>query len=145
MESLIARHCAGQLARPDVIHRDYEPEPASVYRSADIFAFPTLEEGSPLVSYEAMACGLPVVTSPMGAGSVVRHGQEGLVVDPYDPQALIRALQELAEDVRTRREMGAAAQRRAAEYTWNKVARRRYELFTAALRTIGRSNEMREK
>ena len=39
----------------------------SLYRSADIFVFPTLEEGGPQVTYEAAGCGLPIVTTPMGA------------------------------------------------------------------------------
>jgi glycosyltransferase involved in cell wall biosynthesis len=137
MESLIARRCAGQLARPDVILRDYDPDPAPVYRSADIFAFPTLEEGSPLVSYEAMGNGLPVVTSPMGAGHIIRHEQEGIIVDPYDQEGLVRALQDLAEDVQKRQRMAAAARRRGAEYTWDKVAQQRYRLFKNALRALG--------
>ena len=68
MEPLIARYWGEHLKRKDVIHLPFDPDPAPVYRSADIFGFPTLEEGSPLVSYEALGTALPVVTTPMGAG-----------------------------------------------------------------------------
>ena len=63
--------CSRILARSDVIHRDYTSDIALAYREADFFAFPSLEEGGPLVTYEAMANGLPVLTSPMRAGGVV--------------------------------------------------------------------------
>lgn len=136
MEGLIARHCAEQLARPDVIHLPYDPDPAPAYRSADMFAFPTLEEGSPLVSYEAMGIGLPVVTTPMGAGSIIRHGQEGLILNPHDRDGWVAALRGLAADAVKRRALGEAGRRRAAEYTWDKVAGRRYDLIKTALARV---------
>ena len=127
LEPQIARYCGDDLARSDVIHLPYDPNPAPVYRSADIFVLPTLEEGSPLVTYEAMGNGLPIVTSPMGAGWVVRHEQEGLVIDPYAEAAWIEALRRLAQDRATRGRLGDAGRLRAAEYTWDKVAQRRHE------------------
>jgi glycosyltransferase involved in cell wall biosynthesis len=133
MDPLIAKNCADHLTRKDVVHLAYNPDTAPVYRSSDMFAFPTLEEGSPLVSYEAMGNGLPVVISPMGAGSVIRHGKEGLVVDPHDQDAWIAALRELAADAGMRRTIGEAGRVRAAEYTWDKVAQRRYDLIKGAL------------
>lgn len=139
MEPLIARHCPDELGRPDVVHLPYDPDPAPVYRSADLFAFPTLEEGSPLVVYEAIGNGLPVVTSPMGAGSIIRHGREGLIVEPHDQEGWISALRELATDGEKRRAIGKAARLRAAEFTWDKVAHRRYELIKSALSTLRRS------
>jgi glycosyltransferase involved in cell wall biosynthesis len=107
-----------------------------VYRSADVFAFPTLEEGSPLVSYEAMGIGLPVVTTPMGAGNIIRHGQEGLVIDTRDQDGWVAELQRLAVDAARRRALGEAGRRRAADYTWDKVAGRRYDLIKTALARV---------
>ena len=60
MEPAIAESCSSILLRSDVIHRDYTSDISLAYREADFFAFPSLEEGSPLVTYEAMANGLPV-------------------------------------------------------------------------------------
>ena len=50
---------------------------------ADVFVFPSLFEGSAVVTYEALACGLPGVVTP-AAGSVIRNGIEGFVVMPRD-------------------------------------------------------------
>jgi glycosyltransferase involved in cell wall biosynthesis len=90
----------------------------AVYQQADVFTFPTIEEGSALVTYEALACGLPVVTTP-NAGSVVRDGVEGLLVPIRNVEALAAALECLRADERLRREMGRAARARAEEFTWD--------------------------
>ena len=44
-----------------------------LYKSADVFVFPTLEEGGPQVTYEAAGCGLPIITTPMGMANII-HG-----------------------------------------------------------------------
>ena len=62
--------------------------------AADVFVFPSLFEGSAVVTYEAMACGLPSVVTPE-AGSVVRDGVEGFVVAPRDVEALAARLERL--------------------------------------------------
>ena len=58
--------------------------------AADVFVFPSLFEGSAVVTYEALACGLPSVLTP-NAGGVARDGIEGFVVGPGDIPALGRA------------------------------------------------------
>jgi glycosyltransferase involved in cell wall biosynthesis len=121
----LADICGGALARPDVVCLGHTEQIGPIFGAADVFAFPSLEEGSPLVVYEAMGCGLPVVVSPMAAGDVVRDGVEGFVRDPYDKAGWIAALRMLADDADLRRQMSAAAARRADEYTWDHVARRR--------------------
>jgi glycosyltransferase involved in cell wall biosynthesis len=76
MEPAIAEVCKDLLQRPDIIHQPHQKDLREIYRKADIFAFPSFEEGSPLVSYEAMAHGLPVILSPMGAGDIARDNNE---------------------------------------------------------------------
>jgi glycosyltransferase involved in cell wall biosynthesis len=117
--------CGGTLTRPDVLCLGHTEQIGPIFGAADVFAFPSLEEGSPLVVYEAMGSGLPVLVSPMAAGDVVRDGIEGFVRDPYDKAGWIAALRMLADDADLRRQMGRAAAKRAAEYTWDQVARRR--------------------
>ena len=92
-------------------------DPVSAYQQADLFVFPSLQEGSALVTYEALACGLPVVTTP-NAGSVVRHGVEGFIVPVRGVEALAAALERLRADGRLRQAMGQAARRRAEGFTW---------------------------
>jgi glycosyltransferase involved in cell wall biosynthesis len=125
LEPVIAETCASILKRSDVIHVEYNKDIAFAYREADLFAFPSLEEGSPLVAYEAMAHGLPMLTSSMGSGGVVRDGIDGLIVSPYDEDAWVEALRKLGNSPELRARFGASSRERAQEFTWEKVARRR--------------------
>lgn len=137
----VAKVSATHLARPDVRARGHVVAIAQAYADADLFAFPTLEEGGPLVVIEAMARGLPILTSPMGAGEVLRDGVEGLVRDPADRAGWVEALRRLAGDAALRARLGAAARERAARYRWDQVgARRRAQLLDALSgRTAGGS------
>jgi glycosyltransferase involved in cell wall biosynthesis len=138
MDEEVAVLCADHLNRADVLHLGHVRDIGAVYRSADIFAFATLEEGSPLVTYEAMASGLPVVLSPMGAGTIARPEQDGFVLDPYDQEAWVTALRRLAHDADLRRSMGESARCRAEDFTWDKVGHRRRELLLDRLAQGGR-------
>lgn len=98
------------------------------YQSADLFAFPTIEEGSALVTYEALACGLPVVTTPH-AGAVLRDGREGMLTPIRDVDALATAIEKLRSNERLRRDMGVAARQRAEEFSWNRYGTRLVEAY----------------
>lgn len=93
-------------------------ELARLYRSSDVFVFPTLVEGMPLVVLEAMACGLPVIVTANGPADIVRDGIDGFVIPSRDAGAVARCLDELRRRPELRREMGRNASRRAAEFGW---------------------------
>lgn len=99
----------------------------------DLFVFPSIEEGSALVTYEALACGLPVITTP-NAGSVARDGVEGYVVPIRDVGALCERLERLRANPILRAEMARAARLRAAEFTWDAY---RQKLLAAYQRILG--------
>lgn len=113
MRSLLSRYSH----LPGITYPGHIPDPAALYQSADIFVLPSLEEGSALVTYEALASGLPVVTTP-NAGSVVRNDQEGIIVPVRDVAALATALETLRTNTAQRQEMGRAARRRAEAFSW---------------------------
>ncbi|QPN65937.1 glycosyltransferase family 4 protein [Synechococcus sp. CBW1006] len=87
------------------------------FRQADLFVLPTLAEGMALVHLEAMACGVPVITTPH-CGSVVRDGIDGFIVPIRDAESLADRLQQLLEDRPLRDRLGASARQRALTYTW---------------------------
>lgn len=100
---------------------------------ADVFAFPSLAEGSAIVTYEALAAGVPVVTTP-NAGSVVRDGIDGIIVPPRDVEGLAAALLKLYDDRTAAREMGARGRAEiSARYTWAHYRARVADLYRALL------------
>jgi glycosyltransferase involved in cell wall biosynthesis len=121
--------CARQLSRPDVQELGFVRDVANVYAAADIFVFPSHEEGGPQVTYEAAGCGLASIVSPMGAGRMVRDGREGYVIDPFDIDKWADAIRLLAKDRELRQRLADNASLRANEFTWQKVSRRLYDVF----------------
>jgi glycosyltransferase involved in cell wall biosynthesis len=101
-------------------HLPHLPRPAlaAEYCRHDVFVFPTLLEGMPLVVAEAMACGLPVITTANGPDELVRDGIDGFIVPQRDPSAIVEKLELLRADADLRRRMGENAARRAREFTW---------------------------
>lgn len=94
-------------------------------RRADIFVLPTLEDSFALVVFEAMASGLPVVTtSHAGSSETISEGIEGFVVQPCDAGALVNAVTYLVEDAALRDRMGMAARAKVkSSYSWETYGR----------------------
>jgi glycosyltransferase involved in cell wall biosynthesis len=94
-----------------------------VFQQADVFVFPSLAEGSALVTYEAMASGLPVVVT-FNAGSVARDGEDGFIIPARNPKAIAESLERLRADDRLRKKMGEAARERVDMFTWKRYGDR---------------------
>jgi glycosyltransferase involved in cell wall biosynthesis len=105
---------------------------AREFAAADIFVLPSLAEGSAEVTYEALACGVPVITTPE-AGSVVRDGIDGRIIPSRDPEVLAEAIGEIIEDREKRERMAHAARERARDYTWERYGER----LVTALKSLG--------
>jgi glycosyltransferase involved in cell wall biosynthesis len=97
-----------------------------LYGWADVLVLPSLCEGSATATYEAMACGLPIITTP-NSGSLVRDGVEGFVVPIRDPVALQQKITLLADNESLRTSMAGAARERAREGSWEAYSKRLLE------------------
>lgn len=94
------------------------------FKHADVFVMPSLAEGFGLAHLEAMAHGLPVVTTlRTGVGAVLRSGGGGLVVNPGDVDDLTLTLSELADHREQLMQMGLSALKSSREYTWSRFRR----------------------
>ena len=105
-----------------------------LYKSADIFVFPTLEEGGPQVTYEAAACGLPTITTPMGMATIIQHDINGILVKPYDVDELADAISLLAGSADLRTRLGRQAMIDAERYTYEKIGLERAKTLKTLLR-----------
>jgi alpha-maltose-1-phosphate synthase len=91
-------------------------------RQADVFVFPSLFEGSAVVTYEALASGLPCLVTAE-AGSVVRDGLEGFIVGARDVDVLAARMATLGRDRELRARMAGAARARALAFDWPRYHR----------------------
>ena len=108
-----------------------------VFGAADLFAFPTYYEPFGMVITEAMASGLPVITSrSAGASEMITEGVSGLLLDrPGDDEELSRKIMSLLADEPGRKEMGLRARPAASGYSWSHVAEDTLRLY---YRSLGR-------
>ena len=105
------------LDEVDHLGRVGHAEMPAVMAAADVFVFPSLFEGSAVVTYEALAAGLPSIVTA-AAGSVVRDGEEGLIVPSRAVDDLAAAMARLGESPDLRRRLAAAARARAEAFDW---------------------------
>jgi glycosyltransferase involved in cell wall biosynthesis len=110
------------------------------YHGADVFVLPAnaRAEAFGTVLLEAMASGLPCVTTEVGTGTswVVQDGVTGLVVPPRDPQALTNAIRSLLDDPQLRLAMGRAARARVEEeFTTERMIARVHAVYEEVLET----------
>jgi glycosyltransferase involved in cell wall biosynthesis len=109
-------------------------EMASLYAEHDVFVFPSLVEGMPLTLLEAMASGMPVVTTTSsGMADVVEDGFNGLLVPPADSPELTSSIRRLCESADLRCRLGREAQVTMRRYTWEHIAEKvEYTLMLAS-------------
>ncbi len=108
-------------------------EMPALYANHDIFVFPSLVEGMPLTLLEAMASGMPVVTTTSsGMSDVVENGFNGVLVPPANSLELYRAIRSLCEDAELRCRLGREAQITMRRYTWECVTSKLEELLVLA-------------
>lgn len=90
---------------------------SGVYKESTIFVFPSLEEGSAKVTYEAMASGLPVITTK-NSGSLVRDNLDGFIIPIRDIEAIMEKITYFYENPEMVEIMGANALENIKFYSW---------------------------
>jgi glycosyltransferase involved in cell wall biosynthesis len=108
----------------------------SLYQSADIALNPSLVDNMPISILEALASGVPVVsTSSGGIPAMVKDGEEAVLVSPQEPQTMADAVAELWEEPERMADLREAGLRKASAFAWSAVReqwRRVYERATSS-------------
>ena len=110
------------------------PDVMQFYAAADLYAGPSLHDSFALPPIEAMACGLPVITSVSNGGSqIITEGFDGFILNnPGDSAALAQLVRQLYQHPDLRRNVGENAARTAQSYTWERTASDTWEFLKEA-------------
>lgn len=119
---------AKKLSNVKLVGRVSHKHLVSFLQSADALVLPSIHEGFGLPLIEAMACGVPAITSNIHAPPEV-VGNSGLLVDPYDTKDIADKMLLLAKDESLRAELSARSIARAEEFSWRKNAESILELY----------------
>ena len=116
------------------VHRKFVPqsELVEIYNNSDLFIIPSLCEGSALVTYEAAACGLPLVVTE-NTGSVVTNGHDGVIVKVGDTKSIEDTLEMLYYDKDFLNNLKANVSQSIKNYTWEKYSERLVNAINNAL------------
>jgi glycosyltransferase involved in cell wall biosynthesis len=105
------------------------------YAAADLYVSPSLEDSFGLPVAEAMACGLPAISSLFaGVSELIESGVDGFLLrDPRDPKELASLLEELFHHQEQRERIGQAAAQKALSWTWDRNASETWKFLRQAL------------
>lgn len=124
-EPLIAESYADVLNSENIETFDFTLDLDRHYQESDVFLFPSLEEGDPLVTYMAGVHGLPIVASPVGAGRMGVETGAADLISPPDGETVIAALIRLFDSVDLRKAQGEKTRSHIEHYDWRAVGARR--------------------
>ena len=115
-------------------------QPHLYYQAMDLYVLPSLTESFPLGILEAMACGIPPVSTPVGSiPNIIVPNQNGILFSPQNVDELAHHLNDLIVDIAKRVSIGTAARETVENgYSWEKAANRissRLRKFTANIST----------
>lgn len=97
---------------------------------ADVFALPSLSEGFPLVIAEAMASGLPIVTTNVGGlPELIKNGENGFVVDSRSPRALAEKILLLLDDINLYKKISNTNKENAKNYSWDGIVKKLENIY----------------
>jgi len=122
-----------QLGLEDMVtfsgHYVFE-EIAPKYRQADVFVFPSLNEGMSNNMLEAMASGLPIIMTPTGgAEELIEDGKNGFIVNFKDSADIAKKIEILIKDPEMRKKMAHDSRKRAESMSWASVASQYFHLY----------------
>jgi glycosyltransferase involved in cell wall biosynthesis len=110
-----------------------EPALVALYQGARVFALPSLYEGFGLPALEALACGVPTITSNAGSLPEV-VGEAGILLDPHDVLGWADALERVLLDEQEAERLRLAGLMQAASFSWEQAAAQTWALYQRVAR-----------
>jgi len=116
--------------RQKIIFTGYVPEEELpfLYNAADVFIYPSLYEGFGIPPLEALACGVPVISSNISSLPEV-VGDAGILIDPYNVQEISQAMFEMSKNQKKRAQFKIKGLKRAQEFSSEKLANETIKVY----------------
>lgn len=123
-----------QSANPNIVTPGFvsDEDLAAIYSAAAVYVHPSMYEGFGIMILEAMASGVPVVTSNTSSLPEV-VGDAGLLVDPKNPDELVNAIERILGDKKLAEELVAKGLERVKQYSWAKMAKQTLAIYREAV------------
>ncbi len=100
-----------------------------LYQHAQVFVMPSLSETGPLVTLEAMACGLPIVCTPEGGGDFVEDGVNGFIIPPRDPRALAEKVNFILDNPDIQQKFSGESRRKAESFSLQNTVEKTMKVY----------------
>ena len=111
-----------------------------LYQQHDLFVSATAQEGMSNAMLEAMASGLPIVTTRCeGVDELI--GDNGIVVEESSAGAIAEAIKKVLCDAKTYRQMSIAARQRAKAFSWKRIAEKYFEIYLKTANPVPKSQK----
>ena len=102
--------------------------------SSDVFVLPSLSEGFPVVIAEAMASGLPIVTTKIrGLPEIVKDGVNGFLVEPKNPDEIAEKVIHLLNNTEIAHTISENNKRDVKQYTWENIVKKLEDVYSAGI------------
>jgi len=115
------------------IHFEGFKDSQECYKESDVFVFPSIEEGSALVTYEAMASGLPIIATT-NTGSIARNKKDGFIIPIRDVNALKNKILYFYNNPKEIERMGKNAREYVKDFTWERYGKGVIKMYEMALK-----------
>lgn len=112
-----------------VLEKTDTPNLKRLYQRAQAFVMPSLSETGPLVTLEAMACGLPIVCTPEGGGDFVKDAQNGFIIPPRDPGALSEKVNFILDNPDIQQKFSEESRRKAESFSLHNTVEKTMKVY----------------
>ena len=131
LESIIKKD---NISNVELVGFKSAEEVRSYYQKSDCYLLTSFAEGTPTSALEAMACGLPIVSSNAGGlGNIVKNGINGFIIDDFDKNKYIEKIKYLQKKSELRKKMFENNRMLSQKYTWENVAKNITEIMEKKL------------
>lgn len=111
------------------------PKVIEMYQATNVFVLPSFREGLPLTLFEAMACGLPIVASPVnGVPYEMKESENGFLVEYGDNEGFSKRIEQLLDDKKLKEKISKANLKKAKNYKWDDICDRTLKIYKESTR-----------